>query len=579
MLLFVIGMVYLNSSGQQPIPKDDSLFYFNPYLDWGTYFSGSSWLLHTQGIGCVSDNNYNFYFAGYTESLNNIATPGAFKEQITGEEDGFIQKFDANGERIWGTYFGGEGIDQVYDMIMDLEGNILIAGYTSSYDSIATPGTHQPVLTGGSAGFLTKFTPQGTRIWGTYLSGDVGGWIGRICVDSRNNILVCGNTRASSGFSTPGCHQPEFGGSFYGDGFLAKFNPDGTIQFCTYYGGSEMDETWGVNVDKQDNIYLMGVTTSPNNISTPGTQQPYHVFAQDCFVAKFTPSGIRKWGTYLGGISTDQPQDVRTDPEGNCVVVGSTSSMDHFATPGAHKEDIQDHDGFIVKYDSAGMRMWGTYFGGWANDGIVDCIKTYDNSLLIVAGSTNSHSGIATSGAYQPNWYENYNGQGNGYNDGFLAAFDFDGNQVWGTYLGANLHDQVSGISCDSLKNLSYIGSTTSVSAEYLTTPGCFQAAPESMHATFFGRMIIDTLITQINETSSRGLVVYPNPCRTFFEILADKNFSGIQLFNPMNKEVMKHSFAPTRRYRINCKNLNAGIYLVKISFGEVETQRKVIKL
>ncbi|MEI7504122.1 MAG: hypothetical protein WCJ61_12645, partial [Paludibacter sp.] len=100
---------------------------------WGTYYGGnnSEWGAH----GCT-DNFSNVFIAGRTESDNNIATAGSYQSTRAGAGDGYLAKFNAAGQRQWGTYFGGSNYEYVNSCNSDRTGNVYIEGYTSSTSGI-----------------------------------------------------------------------------------------------------------------------------------------------------------------------------------------------------------------------------------------------------------------------------------------------------------------------------------------------------------------------------------------------------------------------------------------------------------
>lgn len=74
------------------------------------------------------------------------------------------------------------------------------------------------------------------------------------------------------------------------------------------------------------------------------------------------PLPDRQWGTYVNSYTPH----IQLDAAGNIDLVGSTIYPDNVATPGAHKAVPQDIEATLMKFDPAGERIWGTYFGGEA---------------------------------------------------------------------------------------------------------------------------------------------------------------------------------------------------------------------
>jgi len=59
--------------------------------------------------------------------------------------DGFVCKFDSNNNKLWGTYYGGEGNENnIRFHPYDNGTKFYIVGITNSQNEIATPGSYQP---------------------------------------------------------------------------------------------------------------------------------------------------------------------------------------------------------------------------------------------------------------------------------------------------------------------------------------------------------------------------------------------------------------------------------------------------
>src|SRR5690606_6759545 len=126
-----------------------------------------------------------------------------------------------------------------------------------------------------------------------------------LAIGGSGNIYMAGNTDATGGIATPGAHQTTMQGMF--DAYLVKFNSAGVRQWGTYYGDVSMETVGGIATDASGNVYLGGLTGSPTSISTPGSHQPVHgaAYNGDGMLVKFNTAGIRQWGTYYGGTTDD----------------------------------------------------------------------------------------------------------------------------------------------------------------------------------------------------------------------------------------------------------------------------------
>ena len=396
---------------------------------WGTYYGGENWE-YTRS--CITDNANNIFLTGYTLSDSNIATPGSYQPVLFAGSDAFIAKFNQNGFRIWGTYYGGNFGDFGYSITLDPQCNIYVAGVTASTNNIASPGAFQESFGGGDDdAFLVRFDSTGQRIWGTYYGGlDFDRGL-HCSVDFNGHLLLSGCTASTNNIASPGAHQTTFGGhETQGDGFVALFNPDGQRQWGTYYGGTGGDGiSWCYTINAEK-IYLFGSTFSTNNISTPSSYQPTFAGLVDSFIAKFSLTGVREWGTYHGAANYDGLLVADYDPRGALFFCGITNSVAGFATPDAFQSVFggEFRDGFLAKFDTNGFRIWCTYYGGEEIDWAHACI-TDTNDRQYIIGHTRSDTGIASPGSHQ----EYHSG---GWWDGFLAKLTDCTNPVPGHITG-----------------------------------------------------------------------------------------------------------------------------------------------
>ncbi len=371
---------------------------------WATYYGGSEeeWL----GTSACDDSG-NVYLSGYTNSADVIGSPNAHQEHFTTgnnywDYDGFLVKFNARGERIWGTYCGGSLDDQALACATDKQGNVYLAGRTESTDSIAHSG-YQNVLHAGYDAFLVKFSGAGNRIWGTYYGGDGDDFTYSCHTDDSGHVYIAGAT-VSSDIMGAGGFQNNNGG--YTDAYIVKFDSLGNRKWGTFFGGALSD--WGADcaIDKLGNVYLCGFAES-SNIAWNGFQNTYGgdgYYRGDAFLVKMDAAGNRQWATYYGGSNYDRGFSCTTDKNNNVYLAGTTLSPNNIGQDGfqnTYGGNLSTGsvygDGFIAKFNTGGNRIWATYYGGTGDDGI-HCVSVDSFTNLYVAGITYSFTNIAKNG-------------------------------------------------------------------------------------------------------------------------------------------------------------------------------------
>ncbi len=148
-------------------------------------------------------------------------------------EEAFLAKFDTSGTIVWSTYYGGDDHDGAKALAKDKDGFIYLAGWANSKSDVATSNSYQNNSGGTIDAFLAKFTTQGQRVWGTYFGGLEPDFIQAMASDTLGNIYLFGHTESYNNFATKRGYQTSNNSQQGSpETFLLKFtevNPDAGI--------------------------------------------------------------------------------------------------------------------------------------------------------------------------------------------------------------------------------------------------------------------------------------------------------------------------------------------------------------
>ncbi len=390
--------------------------------------------------------------------------------------------------RQWGTYYGGTAADHAADVCLNSAARPVVVGYTKSSSGIASAGAHDTVLAVNFVGdaFVGQFDYAGARIWGTYYGGAQSDHFEGVATDSLDNIYAVGVTDSTTDIASPGAHDTTLGSIGDTDIMLVKFNDSGVRQWGTYLGGDQHDDGYGVCVEPvvvagRESVYVVGWVRSPTGIATVGAHDTT-LNGYDAVLAKFSASGRLQWATYYGGAGEEFGLKCVVDSQQNVYLAGRTKSATDIAS-GGHDNSFgggTNWDGFLVKFDGSGNRLWGTYYGGTGHDEIrgVD-VDASDN--VYVAGYTQSSMGsLATIGAYDTSLTDSM--------DGFVAKFNPLGVRQWGTYFGDS--NSYASASEESFTDLEVVGANVYLSGYTdsttgIATAGAFDATQVASEAMF----------------------------------------------------------------------------------------------
>ncbi|MES2620863.1 MAG: PKD domain-containing protein, partial [Bacteroidota bacterium] len=397
---------------------DVSITKFNPAgtgLIFSTYLGGidteipSSLVVNSSNelvvLGATSSNNFPTTLTGYDRTFNggiavNFTANGA---DFNFGTDIFVSKFNAAGTSLGGsTFVGGSGNDGINqnstaqlqynygdqfrgEVIVDILNNIYVASSSLSSNFPVTAGVFQPAFAGTQDAIVFKMnTNLSALTWSSYLGG-IGVDAGySLKLDAGNNLFVCGGTTSTNLASTTGALFSTARGGV--DGYISKINNTGTVLTrTTYIGTTSYDQTYFVDLDRFNNVYVFGQTRGIYPVtggvySNPNTKQFIHKLSNDLNATLF--STTFGFGTTTTNISptaflVDVCGHIYASGWGGSVntswnsIAGTTSGMP--TTAGAFQTTTDGSDFyFIVLGPDASFLEYATFFGGNGSQEHVD---------------------------------------------------------------------------------------------------------------------------------------------------------------------------------------------------------------
>ncbi len=219
--------------------------------------------------------------------------------------------------------------------------------------------------------------------WSTYFGGGLTDYIHKSKVDALGNLYVAGETISANFPQATGAIpvQANLSPSSY-DGFIAKFNNAGILQWSTYVGGAGTDRIYDFDFKGVTEVFCVGYTTSwitlPTKTKTGAFNASLGGGSSDAFIFELTSNGqTNNWLTFLGGNGLDKLSACMFDSNGDFFALGSSSSTN--LTPvgggGTYQQNYNSGqqsqnlgfdivDGLIVKFDGTSCVLnWLTYYG------------------------------------------------------------------------------------------------------------------------------------------------------------------------------------------------------------------------
>ena len=144
----------------------------------------------------ITDDNDNIYIASNTNSAN-YPIKGGLQSYGGGNRDAVITKFDPDlTSIIWSTFLGGSGEDVAYSIKLFENGNVIVAGGTTSNDFPIAPLGENQVPKGGIDGFTAIISADGRLLLSnTYLGTNADDQAFFVDLDTYENVYILGQTR------------------------------------------------------------------------------------------------------------------------------------------------------------------------------------------------------------------------------------------------------------------------------------------------------------------------------------------------------------------------------------------------
>jgi Beta-propeller repeat len=263
-------------------------------LVWSTFIGGAG---QDESRDLALDASGAVVLGGYTNAADFPTTLGAYSRSFLGggfnQEDAFVLKLKNDGSNlIWSTFIAGTDEDEVTDLSLDLAGNIVLTGWTSSTDFPVVAGSFDLTPNGDKDAFLATLSADGSALlYGSYFGGSGLDEAQALALDANGAAVFAGNSSSNNLPSIAGSYDSIYnGGGFGDDGFLAVIELNltgaGDLKYSSYFGGAlGSDSIQAVAISASGDVILAGGTTSSDFHTTPGASDESFNGMVDAFLA------------------------------------------------------------------------------------------------------------------------------------------------------------------------------------------------------------------------------------------------------------------------------------------------------
>jgi serralysin len=328
----------------------------------------------------------------YTEGARiSIAADGSIyisgpKLGTTSEADTYLTKYNPNGEKIWTKSYVTTNNELGAYPAVGSDGSIyLTGGVTGDFWGAKSNGGYDT--------YISKYNSEGKAVWDILFGTGTDEYSTGITTSSDGSVYIIGLTLGSP--------DGQINNGGIGDGFLVKYNADGTKIWTRLFGTNQSDFPLSAKTGPDGSVYVTGFTTGSLGGVINGTS--------DAFLIKYSPTGTKLWTKQFGSTGIDGAYSITIGLDGSLYLTGSTDgSIDRQSNSGGS-------DVLITKYTQDGTQVWTKLLGTSGQDYATSIATGIDGYLYIAGKTSGSLDGKINKGDTA----------------GFLAKYSADGEKIW----------------------------------------------------------------------------------------------------------------------------------------------------
>lgn len=519
---------------------------------------------------------------------------------------------------VWANRAGGSGSDDAYATATDADGNVFVTGYFTS--TSVTFGSTTLTNAAYEDIFLVKYNSAGSVQWARAVTGPGYDEGMGVTTDADGNVIIVGFFTSPS--LTFGSTTITNTGGY--DGFIAKYDPTGSVLWAHNFGGDQLEHFYGVATDGEGDVYVTGDFASASILF--GLDTLTNLLYPDAMVLKYSADGTERWAHRFASDLGDQGTCVATDQVGHVVVGGYFHGAELEVSPGTSILNEGSSDGFVIECDTSGTIPWARHIGGTGSDyvtgiavdgdnnialtGTFDSetlhlssstlenptglealfIAKYDNATVIqwavtAGGSRNHGTGIAcdpngdivvsgyfdsdllTFGAIEFDLPDNVL-------DIFVVKCSADGNYLWATIAGSDGQDQAVGVATDGDGSVFITGWFSGTDITFGSTTLTNDPGGDDL---FVAKL--NGSVGIVEDAARSNLALFPNPANNLYTLrLLKGSATAIVTVNDLQgRMVMPSVRVFAERATLDVSTLPPGIYEVVVTADGIKRTGRLI--
>ena len=344
--------------------------------------------------------------------------------------DYLVVKVDEAGNLQWEKTYGGCGGDVLKDMVAAANGGFLIGGYSSTGIS----GDKTDSLRGYEDYWVVRIDANGTKLWdGTYGGQGFDNLSAMVAVEDGGFLLGGQSYSTVSGDKTA---SPI--GYPLSDYWLVKIDATGHKLWDESFGGASYEQLKAILPGTNGHFILGGYSSS----NASGSKSEDSRGSNDYWVLEIkdasqespptTPAPDKlaiEWDATFGGSRRDYISSAVSASDGGYLLGGHSPSE---ASGDKSEPSVMD-DFWLVKTDEKGQKLWDKTYGAARHDYLVEIVPLEDGGYLLAGNSSSGANGDKTDPL-------------NGEFDFWVVRIDAEGNKLWDNAYGSNNFDNLNAV-------------------------------------------------------------------------------------------------------------------------------------
>jgi hypothetical protein len=335
-------------------------------------------LLWQNSFGSIANDSATFPVQVAVDPSGSVALAGAVNGAIdfgggtlqpTPDKNGFVAKFDDQGNYLWANRFGSSPESQVATQVaVDPQGNVVVAGWFQGSLDFGL-GPLDGSTDGNQNGFLAQFdASSGATVWSKGFASKQSVDVGAIAVDGTGDVVVAGNL---DGYVDLGA------ATLTGSGvYLARFDDLGGYVWSSAAPATGGSYATGASIDRFGDALVTGTFNGSIQFGTQLAVSNDTGF--ESYLVKLDPTGAPLWSQAL------PTTHVAVDGMANVLVAGSFSHAIDFG--GTILVAAGGEDMVLAKLDPTGAFLWSKSFGDAQNLYATAVAALPGSNRVLVAG-------------------------------------------------------------------------------------------------------------------------------------------------------------------------------------------------